>query len=389
MKKYSILFLFMSLRCIAQDTSKLYLERAEIMYNNIRQHFSIAKYNGLFAEHFPSTGNDSLNYFQGNAVKEKEVSFLWPFSGVFSATNCLLKTPVNKQSYLHYINQCVTAVEYYRDTTRKPVGYQAYPRMLEKVDRYYDDNGLVGIDYMESFFNTQNPLYLARAKEVFSFIESGWNNDAGGGVTWLEGVNDQKPACSNGTGMLTALKIYEGSKEDLYLRWGKKFYDWEYKYLKDSNGLYCNNRNLDGTLNRTFYTYNSGFMLEAAVLLFRFTKEEKYLHQAKELAKNSFDFFTDHPHDKRLNFYIDLPWFVTVLFRGYEALYLVDSNRSYITAVEEDLNYAWEHTRDNYGYVSHNWLHEKADEIKPKWLLDQTCIAELYARLSRIYAMNK
>lgn len=378
--------LFISFSSFSQDTSKLYLARAENMYLNIWNHFRVHKYPGLFSEHFPSAGTDSLTYFQGNAVKVKEVSFLWPFSGVFSATNVLLKFPSLKEKYLHYLDSCVTGTEHYRDTMRKPAGYQAYPSMLEKVDRYYDDNGLVGIDYMEAYFNTRNILYRQCAQEVFKFIISGWNNDAGGGVTWLEGHNDQKPACSNGTALLVALKIFEAGKEKYYLDWGRRFYDWEYQHLRDTNGLYSNDKKLNGEVNRTFYTYNSGFMLEAAVLLYGLTKEKKYLQHAQRLAKDAYNYFRNIPHDRRFTFGIDLPWFVTVLFRGYEALYHVDRNDQYIAAIEKDLNYAWENSKDQYGFITNNWLPDEKELAKPKWLLDQACIAELYARLSVIYS---
>ncbi|RYD77522.1 MAG: hydrolase, partial [Sphingobacteriales bacterium] len=77
------------------------------------------------------------------------------------------------------------------------------------------------------------------------------------------------------------------------------------------------------------------------------------------------------------------------LFRGYEALYHVDGNYKYIAAVEHDLNYAWKNSRDKYGFLTHSWS-AKADEIaKPKWLLGQACVAELYARLSLIKAAKK
>jgi hypothetical protein len=72
------------------------------------------------------------------------------------------------------------------------------------------------------------------------------------------------------------------------------------------------------------------------------------------------------------------------LFRGYEALYRVDGNYKYVGAIEHDLNYAWENSRDKYGLVSHNWTPAKAELQKSKWLLDEACIAELYARLGMI-----
>lgn len=367
---------------LAQDMSKEYLKRAESMYALIWKHYRVPVHAGLFAENFPSGRSDTLTYFQGDAVKEKAVSFLWPFSGMFSATNVLFKLPSIKTKYQPYLDSCVIGMEKYRDNVRKPAGYQAYPSALEKSDRYYDDNGLVGIDYMEAFFNTKNPVYLSRAKEVFTFTLSGWNDDLGGGVTWLEGHKDQKPACSNGTATLTALKIYRGSQDTFYLGWGKRFYDWMYNNLKDSTGIYGNDKKLNGKLNRTFYTYNSGFMLEAAVLLYEFTNEKKYLQQAKQLAKDAFVYFSNTPHDKRLSLQVDLPWFVTVLFRGYEALYRHDANRKYISAIEKDLNFAWEYSRDQYGFVTHSWAPDPEELKKPKWLLDEGCIAELYARLS-------
>ena len=377
-----VFILCLSMQLNAQGSSKEYLQRAEFMYAHVWKHYRVPAHVGLFTENFPAKGADTLTYMEGGAVKEKAVSFLWPFSGMFSATNVLLQIPSLKIKYLPYLDTCVIGMEKYKDTTRSPGGYQAYPAAFEKSDRYYDDNGLVGIDYMEAYFNTKNPVYLKRAEEVFQFILSGWNNDLGGAVTWLEGHKDQKPACSNGTATLVALKLYEGNKNQFYLNWGKNFYDWMYNNLLDSTGIVSNDKKLDGHVNRTFYTYNSGFMLEAAVLLYKSTGDIKYLEQAKQLAKDSYKYFSTVPHDKNLVLKIDLPWFVTVLFRGYEALYHIDGDYQYLAAIEKDLNYAWQNSRDQYGFVTHSWTPTPGELAKPKWLLDEACIAELYARLS-------
>jgi rhamnogalacturonyl hydrolase YesR len=373
-----------------KNVAAVYQQRAESMYANIWKRYRVPSQKGLFSENYPSNKKDTLSYFQGSGVKEKEVSFLWPFSGVFSATNVLLKIPSVKTKYKSYQDSLVMGVEQYHDTVRKPSGYQAYPVKFEKTDRYYDDNGLVGIDYMESYFNTKNPLYLQRAKAVFTFILSGWNNDVGGGVTWLEGHKDQKPACTNGMATLTALKIYQGSKDKYYLEQGKKFYSWMYKTLRDpATGIIANDVKLDGKQNLTFYTYNTGSLLEAAVMLYQFTGEKQYLEQAEQLAADSYKYYTGVPHNKNLTMYIDLPWFVTVLFRGYEALYKVNGNYQYITAIEKDLNYAWQNARDQYGLATNNWTANPDVLKKPKWLLDEACIAELYARLSILHKEKK
>lgn len=368
----------------------LYRQRAEAMYANIWKLYRVPAQKGLFSENYPSNKKDTLTYFQGEGVKEKEVSFLWPFSGVFSATNVLMKIPALKGKYKPFQDSLVMGIEQYRDTVRKPAGYQAYPVKFEKSDRYYDDNGLVGIDYMESYFNTKNPIYLQRAKDVFKFILSGWNNDVGGGVTWLEGHNDQKPACTNGMATLTALKIYQGSKDKYYLEQGKRFYSWMYSTLRDSTtGVIVNDVKLDAKQNRTFWTYNTGSLIEAAVMLYQFTGDKQYLQQARQLTADSYKYYSAVPHDKQLTLHIDLPWFVTVLFRGYEALYQVDGDYKYIAAIEHDLNYAWANSRDKYNLTTHSWLPKAGELSKPKWLLDEACIAELYARLSTLQTHKK
>jgi hypothetical protein len=380
----TILMMFGSVKAQPDDPT-LYLKRAETIYHNVWQRYRVPAHPGLFKENYPNNKKDSLSYMQGGGVAEKQVSFLWPFSGVFSATNALMNVSANyRRKYKSYQDTLVTGIELYGDSKRHPFGYQAYPVKFEKADRYYDDNGLVGIDYMESYLVTRNPLYLKRAQQVFKFIESGWNNDAGGGVTWLEGHNDQKPACSNGMAALTALKIYQGCKKPLYLDAGKRYYQWMYKVLRDTNGIIANDIKVKGQLNPVYWTYNTGSVIEAAVLLYRFTGEKEYLKQAQKLAADSYAYFSKASRNKNLPVAIDLPWFVTVLFRGYAALYEADGNYAYVSAIEKSLNYAWLHSRDSYGLVSHTWLPDAEGLKKPKWLLDEACIAELYTRLASL-----
>lgn len=361
------------------------LNRAKFMYRQIWKCYRVKKYKGLFLENYPKDTTDKLDYLQGKAVDTKEVSFLWPFSGVYSATNALLSVPAVRKEYLAYLDSLTPGMEAYRDTLRKPVGYQAYPVSMENADRYYDDNGLVGIEYNEAYLNTKKQKYLSKAKTVFSFIISGWSDQLGGGIYWLEGHHDQKPACSNGMALLTALKLYQATHDTLYLNWGKRFYNWMQADLKAPNGLYYNDRKTNnGAPNATYYSYNTGSVLEAAVLLYQFTGEQKYLNEAQNMAEAAYRYFHNKPHDPHLNFAIDLPWFMTVLFRGYEALYKVNHNPKYINAIHHDLDYAWKFTRDDNGFPTHDWTAKPAEINKHKWLLDEACIAELYARLSAI-----
>jgi hypothetical protein len=361
---------------------KAYADKAETFFHKVWNYYRVPSY-GLLSEYYPQQHQDTLTYMQEGQVASKPVSYLWPFSGMFTSAIKLMELPGKKQKYRPYLDTLVAGIEKYRDNTRNPVGYQAYPSFLEKVDRYYDDNGLVGIDYLQAYEVRPDPVYLAKAKDAFGFIVSGWTDVLGGGVTWLEGNTDQKPACSNGMATLLALKLYKATHDKQYLTWGKRFYSWMHDNLRDSMGLYCNDRKTaDNRVNRVYYTYNSGSMLEASVLLYQFTKQKNYLDEARQIAASSLAFFGKKTPEGRTTV-LDLPWFVLVLFRGYESLYKVDGNPAYVNIIIENVDYAWNNSKDNYGLISNSWSKLNGKEkTSPKWLLDQACMIEFYARIA-------
>jgi Predicted glycosyl hydrolase len=355
-----------------------YDQLARHYFHKVWNYYRVPQY-GLFAEFYPQAHTDTLTYLQQGGTS-KVASYLWPLSGIVSACNRMIKLPGGSQ-FLPYLDSAMMAMEQYRDTLRHPPGYQAYPARFEKVDRYYDDNGLVAIDYAEAYLSTGNPVYLKRAKDVFRFILSGWSDDMGGGVSWLEGHRDQKPACSNGMATLAALKLYSATKERYYLNWGKKFYNWM-KCLRQPPGIYANDiKTKDSSINKTYYTYNSGSMLEASVLLYQFTSDTSYLNEARTIAQATLAHFGKKQADGRIVI-LDLPWFVTVLFRGYEALYHIDKNSRYIQIIRSNIDYACKHGRDKYGLFNTSWTNSKDEYEKPKWLLDEACMVELFARLA-------
>jgi hypothetical protein len=362
--------------------SNNYADRAETFFHKVWNYYRVPAY-GLFSEYYPQQHQDTLTYMQEGHVASKPVSYLWPFSGMFTGTMKMMELPGKKQKYKPYLDTLVYGIEHYRDTTRNPAGYQAYPAFMEKVDRYYDDNGLVGIDYLQAYELTHNPQYLARAKDAFTFILSGWSDVLGGGVTWLEGHTDQKPACSNGMATLLALKLYKATKDEQYLIWGKRFYNWMHTNLRDSIGLYCNDRKTaNDSLNKVYYTYNSGSMLEASVMLYQFTKQKVYLSEARQIAASSLAFFGKKTKEGRVSV-LDLPWFVLVLFRGYESLYKLDRNPKYVNVIIDNVDYAWKKAKDNYGLINNSWDKVSGTQMtSPKWLLDEACMIEFYARIA-------
>ena len=343
-----------------------YLDKAEETFATVWNNYRVPQYE-LFAEHYPNDYKPDLDYFQDETKKAQETSYLWPMSGVFSSV--ILLTEINPDKYTVYLDSMVMAVEKYYDNKRTPPGYQAYPVQFGKVDRYYDDNGLVGIDYIDSYTVTGNPAYLAKAKEVMTFIMSGWWDEYEGAVSWLEGHKDQKPACSNGKATVLSLKLYEATHDKQYLEQGIRFYNWMMKYLLDDslNIVWNSLLTEKGEVQKHAYTYNTGTMIQSAVRLYRLTGEQKYLDDARAMAKGSYDYYIKYSDDGT-PYIKDLSWFIIVLLRGYQELYEVDKNPKYVNAILE----------------CDNWKENKDKANQPKWLLDASCMIELYARAAII-----
>ena len=384
MRKIVLIIMVCSVFTLNAGTHKTpYLDRAEQIYQKVWSMYRVPKY-GLFSEYYPNSFKPNLTYFQDNTGKKaQEVSYLWPMSGVFSATNVLME--FNKHKYKAFQDSMITAVGYYYDNNRNPPGYQAYPVKLDKSDRYYDDNGLVGIDLIDAYRTSKNKGYLLKAEEVFTFIKSGWSDDLGGGVSWLEGIRDQKPACSNGKATVLCLKLYQMTNDKVYLERGKLFYNWMMSHLEDStlHVIWNSLSTVNGKPDKALYTYNTGTMIQSSVRLYTITGEKKYLKNARRLAEGSYNYFVKKT-DRGVPYIDDLPWFTVVLFRGYQELYDVDQNSKYVDAIISSADWAWENARDESGLLYKDWTGRKDEKKQPKWLLDESCMAELFARIAII-----
>lgn len=377
----TIALAFLSLAGCVSKPQPISLNKAEVHFENVWNKYRIPKHQ-LFSEYYPNSFKPDLSYFQDSVQQAKEVSFLWPMSGVFSTVNVMME--LDSAKYKPYLDSMVIAVEKYYDNERLPPGYQAYPKSMEYSDRYYDDNGLVGIDYVDAYQVTGNSNYLDKAKEVMTFIQSGWRDDFGGGVSWLEGVHDQKPACSNGKATVLALKLYQATESPEYLEYGIRYYNWMMNTLKDDSlNIIWNSlliRDDSCWVQKHAYTYNTGTMIQSAVRLYKITKDDRYLKDARQLAEGSYQYYVKFT-DQNIPYIDDLPWFVVVLFRGYHELYEVDGNPKYIDAIIASANYAWENARDEEGLVFRDWTGRNDESQQPKWLLDEVCMAEVFARI--------
>lgn len=369
--------------------NELALTRAKQTLDSLYQNYSVSG-TCLLRENYPSNiGDYTATYLASEEQKNMPnlYSYLWPYSGTFSAVNALFETTsdANYKSLLD--TKVLVGLEEYFDTRRTPEAYASYINSAAQSDRFYDDNVWLGIDFTDVYTLTKEAKYLQKAQLIWNFIESGMDNNLGGGIYWCEQKKESKNTCSNAPGSVLALKLFKATKDSTYFVKGQHLYEWTKANLQDSTDyLYFDNIALDGKIGKAKFAYNSGQMMQSAALLYQLTGDKNYLTDAQNIARachNYFfmDYVTEQGKTIKLLKKGDI-WFTAVMLRGFIELYQADRNKVYLDSFNQSLDYAWEHARDEKGLFSTDLSGSTHDNRK--WLLTQAAMVEMYARLAAV-----
>lgn len=341
---------------------------------------------GLLTETYPVNPDQKITYLAEGVQQNgtQKASFLWPYSGMMSGCVALYRTTGDKKYKKILEKRILRGLEQYWDETRSPACYQSYPTKYGQHGRYYDDNIWVALDYCDFYRLTGKKQYLQKAEALYTYIYSGWDETLGGGIFWCEQQRVSKHSCSNAPSVVLGVKLYRLTKDEKYLEKAKETYAWTKQHLCDpSDHLYWDNINLQGKVAKEKYAYNSGQMIQAAVLLYEETKDSAYLRDAQQTAAQADAHFRSQPDkaDSSLKVHKDMAWFNVILFRGLKALAKIDGNTAYADAMAMNALHAWKNYRDGNGLLGRDWSGHKEEPYK--WLLDNACLIELFAEIEK------
>jgi rhamnogalacturonyl hydrolase YesR len=349
-----------------------YSEKAKRTFDLIQQNYKINN-TGLYLENFPKQPGD------------RESSYLWSLDGLLSGVNQLKALGYEDVA----LNHPFIALEKYYDTKRSPSAYAAFPVQYSQDDRFYDDNAIVALDLIENYEITKNQAYLDRAKELAVFSLTGEDNRTGGGLYWSEQNRtnpesdlNMKAVSSTAFTVTYLLKLYQHTGDQQYLNFATRLYTWLNKYIKDPvNNLFWNDiRIRDNFVNTTKWTYNSGAMISNNVLLYEITKDDAYLTEARTIASSTYTNFT-RTFEGKLFFPNHDSWFNVCLFRGYLDLLRHDASaQNYVNTFIQNVDYAWEHARNEHELFYEDW--SGVNQGRDKWLLQQAGLVEMYGRIA-------
>ena len=386
MKK--MLFSALLLGCIGCETAfaegrvtgKTWLQRSEQLMKSVQTCFAHDD-SGLLSEYYPDNRTQKATYLVSDDKGGKRYSYLWPFSGSVSARAALYEAG-KKAAGLRWLQHVtLPALDRYADSLRQPSGYASYLPTRPLADRFYDDNVWLGIDFADLYAVTGATAWLHRAEEVWRFVLSGEDARTGGGIYWCEQKRQSKNTCSNAPATVMALKLYQATGRRTYLEKGIALYEWTRRRLYDrKERLYSDHVNLDGSIGRAKFAYNSGQMLQAACLLYAATGEQDYLLQADTLAQACGQRFFRRTENGALRVKFDHIWFEAVMLRGYIEYGHHRDASEYIQGYALELDELWRQHREPSGLLSE----QHRDGRRQRWLLAQTAYVEMMARLATV-----
>lgn len=157
-------------------------------------------------------------------------------------------------------------------------------------NNYYDDMGWHGMAHLRALEATGDTRYEQSAKDLWTWITAGWNENDGGGIPWnhedtKEGISKGIP--SNGPAAIIAARRWQkyGEAEVINghnnLEWLSMIYNWmkENRVVQQSGRVFENINDKNGD-----WTYNAGTYMGAALAYYEITGNKVYLNDAIKTA---------------------------------------------------------------------------------------------------------
>lgn len=161
-------------------------------------------------------------------------------------------------------------------------GYAPYPEdRSANTEAWFDDNGWLGLAFLNAYDATDESRYLADAERAFHFIAShGWDASGGGGMWWnTEHPYHSGPAIASDS--LLGILLYQQDHDPAKLAGVKEWVDWaNANDAHDERQLYLEKANEPNSVN----DYVQAPLIYAQYLLCQDGQGQEYCVRAGRVA---------------------------------------------------------------------------------------------------------
>jgi hypothetical protein len=302
-------------------------------------------------------------YILGSGLyKGEPFSYLWPFSQGLAATvsmsnvTAIAKIPSLRLTFARELKARLVGLRSYYDTTNSGEPEGTFTSTLAAYDgtvappvgpggsKYYDDNDWIGIELMRIYRLNRDPVVLSAAEGLMEFEMAGWQESPGlacpGGIPFTNlAENTDRNTITTAPAAELAVQLYKTTKNQAYLQFAVKAYEWVRRCLSLPGNLYADHLNRRGIVEPRLYSYTQGVMIGAGALLYKATGNSGYLYQARQTAAAALAYFTP----ERLG--AENPFFPSIYFRNLLYLDSITHDPPGPRIAQAYVDYAWEHLR--------------------------------------------
>jgi uncharacterized protein YyaL (SSP411 family) len=289
--------------------------------------------------------NSRLNWWNStpNSQDHLPLASVWtayPLFEAYAAVAIAHPTPANKRA----INDFALRAEKYWDPTlaHGHGGFAWYYTVRNSWNAYFDDNGWLGLAYVDAYRATKQKRWLADAARALKFIDDvGWDKRNGG--IWWDTDHHKKTSEPLAAGALIAAQLYRYTHQKQYLQIAQKYIAWADKHTwVASRKLYGRNATDD-----TVMDYVEGMFVAAHVELCESLRKPSLCAKATALANASLNAF---PIDANWSPETDV-----VYLRWLLDLYSHDHNPRWYAVVYRNAQRALTNARDDQGLWLRKW----------------------------------
>lgn len=270
-------------------------------------------------------------------------AFVWPVSTQFRVLNSLTQlSPATYRMRLRVFSDQVDAA-YWNNGYRSGAG---------GGDRFYDDNAHLVVALAEAYRLTGDAAYLNRAKATQTFVLSGENTIAGGGIYFKQGDTTSKDTISTLQGARGAAMLYRATGDVTYLNDAKRLLTWAKSHVQLSNGLFNQGFSIASNTAAGVDIVNSaGIGISLNCELYAATREASYLIEARRIGFAAVTRFLDAPTG-RIN---DEGYWAYELVDAFANLHTFDPNSGWLNRSDTALTWLHNNKRDPNGHYDTFW----------------------------------
>jgi hypothetical protein len=173
-----------------------------------------------------------------NDHSQRPLAKLWDTNGLFETLDEIAMAHPTSQN-LAAVTAFANGSERYWNADLKPVGGYA-PHIGDnspKQQTWFDDNGWIGLAFLDAFRATGNTRYVSDAERAFTFIASGgW--DKGPGGMWWSTAHPWRSGEALAADADLAARLYQATRKPAYLKLADEYIGWADKHLLQPHGVY-------------------------------------------------------------------------------------------------------------------------------------------------------